>query len=128
MNTICFVLQYLQLIILALFIEKCESVAVELGNEVATLDMVNCKKCTVFVKEKASLIQVDHCEEPKLILFNPCVAAKPRIMSSHATNFAIDVQKENHEESDWKNIMVPYQLQTEIDPENFIANNTLIQL
>ena len=90
--------------------------------------MVNCKKCTVFVKRKAPLIQVDNCEEPKLILFNPCVVDKPRIMSCTTTNFSIDAQQEDKEDSEWKSINIPYQMETEINTEDYSFKNTLVGL
>lgn len=93
-----------------------------------TIDMVNCKKCTIYIKDKTQLITVENCDEPKLILFQPTVASKPRIVSSKTGNFQIDVQKENKEDSDWKSLSIPQQLQTAIDPNNFRVNNTLIQL
>eukprot|EP01084_Bolivina_argentea_P150175 262274_1 len=67
----------------AVVIEKCEDVAVEITGDVATIDMMNCKKCTVYVRNKGGAISVENCESPKLVLFNAAVKSNPNIMSSN---------------------------------------------
>mmetsp|Transcript_42304 Transcript_42304/g.68003 ORF Transcript_42304/g.68003 Transcript_42304/m.68003 type:complete len:354 (+) Transcript_42304:34-1095(+) len=109
-------------------LEQCEGVQVELEKEVGSLDMVHCKKCTVFVKQRVPMINVENCEDPKLVLFNPAMMQQPKITSSKCTRFAIDVQEADNEESDWKTLMVPQQMQIQINPQNFTLNTKLLRL
>merc|ERR1712129_554842 len=109
-------------------IERCEGVSIEIGKSVKSIEMLHCKKCTLFIKQKVPLITVENCEEPKLILFNAMIVHKPKIISANAVNFEIEVQKENREESEWKSMMIPYQLKTEINTNDFKPQTVTVDL
>ena len=109
-------------------IERCEDVSIEIGESVTSIEMLNCKKCALYIKGRVPLINVENCEEPKLILFNSVVRQKPKIISTNAVNFEIEVQRENKEESEWKSMMIPYQLQTEIDPKSLKPQTATVDL
>ena len=103
---------------LFLYLDGCTNVAVEVGEGVGnSIDMINSTKCKVYVKKKAPIISVDKCEAPKLYLFNEVMIQNPRILSSMTQGFEIEAHKQNTDDSDWKSINVPYQLQTEINSD-----------
>eukprot|EP01083_Nonionella_stella_P015065 42170_1 len=100
----------------AVIVDSCEKVQVEISDVLTSVDMINTKRSTLYIKKVAPTINVDKCAGPRLVLFQEFLDTKPQIITSMTSDMNVSVPGKTADD-DMKDIPVPYQFITTVDPE-----------
>merc|ERR1712087_1050900 len=97
----------------SVIIDSCKKIQVEVSTSV---DMINSKSCTLYLKTTVPTLNIDKCEAPRVVLFQELLNKKPQIITSMTSDMNISVPGKT-DDDDWKDVPVPYQFITTVNPE-----------
>jgi len=97
-------------------IDSCQKVQVEIEEVLTSVDMINTKGTTLYVKKTAPTINVDKCAGPRIVLFQELLDKQPQIVTSMTSDMNISVPGATADD-DFKDVPIPYQFITTVDPK-----------
>jgi len=100
----------------SVIVDSCKKVQVEISEVLASVDMINSKSCTLYLKKSVPTLNIDKCEAPRVVTFQEVLDKDLCFVTSMTSDMNISVPGKT-EEDDWKDLPVPYQFMTKIDPK-----------
>ena len=100
----------------AVIADNCTKLQAEISEVVSSVEMINSRGCTFYLKKTIPTVNIDKCSNPKLVLFKELIQKKPEIVTSMTSDMNIQFPGKN-ENDDWKEVPIPYQYKTTVDPD-----------
>eukprot|EP01084_Bolivina_argentea_P022838 42479_1 len=97
-------------------IDSCEKVQVEIEEVLTSVDMVNTKSSTLYLKKSVPTLNIDKCGGPRIVLFQELLDKKPQIVTSMTSDMNISIPGKTADD-DFKDVPIPYQFITTVDPD-----------
>merc|ERR1712244_190584 len=85
----------------SVIIDSCKKVQVEISEVLTSVDMVNSKSCTLYLKKTAPTLNIDKCEAPRVVMFQELLDKDPQIITSMTSDMNISLPGKT-ENDDWK--------------------------
>ena len=100
----------------SVIIDSCKKIQVEISEVLTSVDMVNAKSCTLYLKKTVPTLNVDKCEAPRVVMFQELLDKDPQIITSMTSDMNVSLPGAT-ENDDWKDVPLPYQFITTVDPK-----------
>ena len=96
-------------------VDSCMKVQCEIEEVLTSVDMINSKRCTLYLKKKVPTLNIDKCAGPRVVLFQEVLDNQPQIITSMTSDMNVSVPGAT-ENDDMKDVPIPYQFITTVDP------------
>jgi len=96
-------------------VDSCKKVQIEIGDVLTSVDMINSKGCTLYLKATIPTLNIDKCEAPRVVMFQECLDTAPQIITSMTSDMNLSLPGKTADD-DFKDVPIPYQFTTTVDP------------
>ena len=79
-------------------VDSCPKVQVQIAEVLTSVDMINSKGSTLYIEKKAPTVNIDKCANPKLVLFQEALNAKPQIITAMTSDMNISTPSKTEED------------------------------
>eukprot|EP00483_Globobulimina_turgida_P002065 UN02067 len=99
----------------AVIVDSCTKIQVEIDSVLTSVDMINTNGSTLYLKSNVPTLNIDKCAGPRIVLFQDLLDKNPQIITSMTSDMNISTPGKEVDD-DWKDVPVPYQFITTVDP------------
>lgn len=97
-------------------VDNCKKVQVEIAEVLTGVDMINTKRCTLYITKQAPTLNIDKCEGPRVVLYQELLDKNPQIITSMVSDMNISLPGATADD-DFKDMPIPYQFTSTVDPK-----------
>ena len=84
----------------AVTLDSCKKVQIEINEVVSMVEMINSTSCTIYFMDVAPFVNIDKSSNPKLVISQKTLDAKPKILTSMTSDMNVSVPGQT-ENDDW---------------------------